>query len=298
MRMMEFASFINRILRNDRRSKQRELSIVTYAVICLNERCGMIEWVENTTGFRSVIETIYNENHIKLEKVYVEKLRTDNPKKDPRINEMKQKVFKEKILPNLPPVLHIWFATNFKEISKWFQSRLLFCRSAAVWSMVGYIVGLGDRHAENILINKKTGGCVHVDFNCIFDKAKTLPVPECVPFRLTQNIVDGMGALGTNGNFSASCRLVIEILRTKRQKLISILQSLVHDPLLEWRKTNKETTVITAKMTIKEIERRLTGFSEDRSTILSPNSVVKELIKQARDPDNLALMFYGWQPYY
>ena len=51
-------------------------------------------------------------------------------------------------------------------------------------------------------------------------------------------------------------------------------------------------------MTIKEIERRLTGFSEDRSTILSPNSVVKELIKQARDPDNLALMFYGWQPYY
>ena len=52
-------------------------------------------------------------------------------------------------------------------------------------SMVGYVVGylplanfvsvltifrLGDRHTENILMNEMTGACLHVDFNCIFDK--------------------------------------------------------------------------------------------------------------------------------
>lgn len=37
-------------------------------------------------------------------------------------------------------------------------------------SMVGYILGLGDRHGENILFDSLTGECVHVDFNCLFNK--------------------------------------------------------------------------------------------------------------------------------
>lgn len=36
--------------------------------------------------------------------------------------------------------------------------------------MVGYILGLGDRHGENILFDAKCGDCVHVDFNCLFKK--------------------------------------------------------------------------------------------------------------------------------
>ncbi len=49
-------------------------------------------------------------------------------------------------------------------------------RSAAVWSSVGHVVGLGDRHGENILIHTESGECVHVDFDCLFDKVgKKLP---------------------------------------------------------------------------------------------------------------------------
>lgn len=43
-------------------------------------------------------------------------------------------------------------------------------RSAAVWSSVGHVVGLGDRHGENLLIHTESGECVHVDFDCLFDK--------------------------------------------------------------------------------------------------------------------------------
>lgn len=35
-------------------------------------------------------------------------------------------------------------------------------------SMVGFILGLGDRHGENLLIETTTGQVVHVDFNLIF----------------------------------------------------------------------------------------------------------------------------------
>lgn len=75
---------------------------------------------------------------------------------------------------------------------------------------------LGDRHGENILLDMNTGDVVHVDFNCLFDKAspsssklflctnldlqgRTLETPERVPFRLTQNMVDGLGVTGTEG---------------------------------------------------------------------------------------------------
>ena len=49
-----------------------------------------------------------------------------------------------------------------------------FQRSCATWSAVGHILGLGDRHGENILIDVRSGECVHVDFDCLFDKGVSL----------------------------------------------------------------------------------------------------------------------------
>jgi hypothetical protein len=34
-----------------------------------------------------------------------------------------------------------------------------------------HLCSLGDRHGENILFDSSTGDTVHVDFNCLFDKA-------------------------------------------------------------------------------------------------------------------------------
>ena len=163
--------------------------------------------------------------------------------------------------------------------------------------MVGYIIGLGDRHTENILFNEDSGGVVHCDFCCMFDKAKTLPTPECVPFRLTQNFVDAMGVMGTDGPFSACSTFVLDALRQKKQNLVSVLQTFVHDPLLEWKKGNQTAAISTAKMVLKEVDRRLSGFAEDKSTYQSPECVVRALIKQATDNNNLALMYVGWQPF-
>lgn len=60
-------------------------------------------------------------------------------------------------------------------------------------------IRLGDRHTENILLDATTGDTVHVDFNCLFDRGRTFEVAEQVPFRLTHNIVDGMGVMGVEG---------------------------------------------------------------------------------------------------
>ena len=68
--------------------------------------------------------------------------------------------------------------------------------STAVMSMIGYIIGLGDRHLDNILVDLTKGEVIHIDYNVCFDKGRSLRVPEKVPFRMTQNIENALGVTG------------------------------------------------------------------------------------------------------
>ena len=42
--------------------------------------------------------------------------------------------------------------------------------------MLGHMLGLGDRHCENIMIDTVSGDTVHVDFGCLFDRGLILEV--------------------------------------------------------------------------------------------------------------------------
>lgn len=53
-----------------------------------------------------------------------------------------------------------------------YTARLSYAQTVAVMSIVGFILGLGDRHGENILFDVTCGDAVHVDFNCLFNKAR------------------------------------------------------------------------------------------------------------------------------
>lgn len=45
---------------------------------------------------------------------------------------------------------------------------------------VGYIVGLGDRHGNNILIDQATAEVVHIDLGVAFEQGLMLKTPERV----------------------------------------------------------------------------------------------------------------------
>ena len=52
------------------------------------------------------------------------------------------------------PVLHHFFLEAFASPTEWFRSRLAYTRSVATSSMAGYVIGLGDRHLSNMLVDK------------------------------------------------------------------------------------------------------------------------------------------------
>ncbi len=104
--------------------------------------------------------------------------------------------------------------------------------------MIGYTIGLGDRHLDNILMDFGTGEVVHIDYSassaliCVFaisvnpltllwrydadvcfEKGLQLKVPERVPFRMTQNMQEALGLTGPEGNFRTACEHVLRVMR-------------------------------------------------------------------------------------
>jgi len=65
-------------------------------------------------------------------------------------------------------------------------------------------------------------------------QGKTLEVPERVPFRLTQNMIDGLGVTGVEGVFRIACEITMQLLRDNADSLMSVLDAFIHDPLVEW----------------------------------------------------------------
>ncbi|CAG8808701.1 187_t:CDS:2, partial [Racocetra persica] len=113
-------------------------------------------------------------------------------------------------------------------------------RSLAVMSVIGYIIGLGDRHLDNILIDFECGEVIHIDYNVCFEKGKKLRVPETVPFRLTQNIETVLGVTGVEGVFRIACENVLRVLRENKEMLITLLEAFVYDPLVDWHQDVSE----------------------------------------------------------
>jgi ataxia telangiectasia mutated family protein len=52
---------------------------------------------------------------------------------------------------------------------------------------------------------------VHIDLGIAFEQGLFLQTPERVPFRLTANIVDGMGAAGVEGTFRRCCETTMQV---------------------------------------------------------------------------------------
>lgn len=109
-----------------------------------------------------------------------------------------------------------------------------FIRTSAVYSVLGYVLGLGDRHSENLLFDPSTGEMVQVDFNCLFNRGEDFVVPECVPFRMSHNLEAAMGIIGFEGQFRHTAEDVLFILRQYHKLFAKYVTQFIHDPLVEW----------------------------------------------------------------
>lgn len=275
-RLMEFNGLVKRYLHQDSEARHRGLTIRTYAAIPLNEECGLVEWLPNLNSFRNICMSIYRMRGLGIPDRMMRKYLI--PKSDPI--EKKRSVFTNILLQKHPPVFQNWFREQFPTPHSWYLARSAYIKTVAVMSMVGYILGLGDRHGENILFDQSNADAVHVDFNCLFNLGETFPYPELVPFRLTQNMITAMGPLGVEGPFRCCCEISLRVLKNATQTLVSVLTPFFYD--LAFVKRNiggqlnstsskaltsaQEVTDPKAILDVKRIESRLKGYVSINNT--------------------------------
>lgn len=293
MRMMDLAALINKFLLSDSDARRRGLSLHRYSVAALSSKCAIIEWVKDLAPLYPLVMGCYQCCLLGLDERKIKGLFDEAKEKKVKAID----VLQNQILPHFPPIFHCWFDKQFQTNDDWYQARNLYTNSTALWSMAGHIVGLGDRHGENLLLNQRTGEAMHVDFAEMFDSAEKLPVPEVVRFRLTPNVTDGLGVVGTSGSFQAVCQLSLRCQMKNSNALMSIAETHLYEP------SNRCST-----FSMQRMSRRLSGYLDfynpKTSSVFPLSNValnvegqVGRLISHSSSLENLAEMYTWWRPW-
>ena len=319
-RVMQLFGLVNTLLSIDTESYKRRLSLRRFPVIPLSPNTGMLGWVANCDTLHMLIKE-YREQHKILLNIEHRLMLQMAPDYDSLTVLQKVEVF-QYALDNTPGqdlYRVLWLKSRSSEA--WLERRTAYMRSLATSSVVGYILGLGDRHPSNLLLDRNSGEIIHIDFGDCFEIACHRPkFPEKVPFRLTRMLIKAMEIGGIQGTFKVTAENTMRVLRDNRESVLALLEAFVHDPLISWRLVTDadaeqrapdahehehewsgeirgvegEARNQRALEVVRRIQNKLTGRDYDPTTPLSVPEQVDRLIQDATSVENLCVAFIGW----
>jgi len=341
--MQQLFRLLNDVFVDCAQSRHAHLHLRTFEVVPLSPCAGIVEWVANTvtlgemlTGNTAPAQGAHHRyrpqdwTHQLCRKRMQEAREAFSAGESGALESALAEVY-----GHFKPVMHLEFLERFPSPSNWHMARQQYSRSVAVSSIVGYIVGIGDRHPNNILFDHTTGELVHIDFGITFEAGRALRVPELVPFRLTRDMVDGLGCLGTCGLFRWCSETAMEVLRGSSALVTAVTEVFVHDPVYFWSLTPRnvrqndpatateppsganvlgDAPVVAwaiaggggggsatdgnemARRALLAVKAKLHGAHES-DTALGVPAHVGWVLHEATDISNLARMYFGWSPW-
>jgi len=228
--VLQLISVMDRLLRQD----GLDLHLIPYKALSLSVSDGMMEPVPNAVNLQNIIDGIPN---------HLRKFECNWPK-DGEKGEFTGPVPDR---PELGPR-----SLSKRCLDSW-------TRSNAGYAVITFILGIGDRHLENLMVTNE-GRLFHIDFGFILGKD---PKPFPPPLKLRQEQVDAMG--GTEhprfAEFKTLCCTAYNIVRKHANFILTLLQ-LMSDAnipdLIEDRPTTKEPgDKHRVNMRIQEVENKM-----------------------------------------
>ncbi|OSX64010.1 hypothetical protein POSPLADRAFT_1065405 [Postia placenta MAD-698-R-SB12] len=332
-RVMQLFSLVNNLLSVDTDCFKRRLHIQRFPVIPLAPNAGLLGWVQDSDTLHVLVRD-YRESRKILLNIEYRLMLQMAPDYENLILLQKIEVFEYALENTTGQDLYrvLWLKSANSE--HWLERRATYTRSLAVNSMVGHILGLGDRHPSNLMLERNTGKMVHIDFGDCFEVAMHREkFPEKIPFRLTRMLTHAMEVSGIEGSFRNTCEISMKVLRDNKESLMAVLEAFVYDPLISWRlmqtdaesrqvKDRPEASRTTAfpqgpirKLKADEndifnehhevrneralsvynrVQHKLTGRDFNPDVSLTVAAQVDKLIIQATSLENLCQCFSGW----
>ena len=203
-----------------------------------------------------------------------------------------------------------------QDAESWVKHIVNFSKTSALMSIVGYIIGLGDRHPGNIMIQRMTGNVVHIDFGDCFEVTKErAQLAETIPFRLTRNIIATLGPCSIEGSFRRTFEEGIRVIRDRREAVMSILEIFIREPITSGGffeplpknevisgsveindLVSRSSALERLKDQISRISEKINGLDFENDTPLTVSEQTDALIKSATDTYNLSCLYHGWNP--
>jgi hypothetical protein len=208
-RIQHFLKTVNNLLLANTPKHKKAICARSYTVTPFGDKFGMIQWVSNATQLFALYKRWQQWDHAAKCLSFPPRNPSDPSSAHPQlpIIQRPREIYNKKIQTALqnagigtstprarwPLKIH---TEAFQELvaetprdliaqellftspcsGTWWDRVEMFCRSNAVNSVIGYIIGLGDRHLDNILLDSATGEVVHIDYNVCFEKGLRLLV--------------------------------------------------------------------------------------------------------------------------
>lgn len=158
-----------------------------------------------------------------------------------------------------------------------FMLRNNFASSLATMCIGNWILGIGDRHLSNLLISKKTGKIVGIDFGMAFGMAtRNLHIPELIPIRLTPQFVKVITPMETSGLIKNCMVYTLRAIRAERKTIMAAISGFKIDQSASIIRNEREGNAITtdnqnSKQNIDVVNKKLMGAN--------PNHVIVNDLK-------------------
>jgi serine/threonine-protein kinase mTOR len=240
-RVMQLFGLVNTLLNNDTECFKRHLNIQKFPAIPLSQNSGLLGWVPNSDTLHNLIKEYRDSRRILLN-IEMRIMLQMAPDYDALTLMQKVEVFGYAMDNTTGKDLYRVLWLKSKSSEAWLERRTNYTRSLAAMSMVGYVLGLGDRHPSNLMLDRITGKIVHIDFGDCFEVAMHREkYPERVPFRLTRMLTFAMEISNIEGSFRITCENTMRVIRENKESLLAVLEAFIHDPLLNWRLNTRES---------------------------------------------------------
>ncbi|GAN09060.1 DNA-dependent protein kinase catalytic subunit isoform 1 [Mucor ambiguus] len=243
---------MNDAVRKNKFCSSQNIQIATYKVIPMASSLGIIEWVDNTKPLKACMEEQGPSELLINAKRKYNRWITSNKRTSKNLAERYHAAFAQPrdIIVSRFKEAESFVPANlvrnylFKLASSpeaFLFSRKEFAYSLSCISIFGYIMGIGDRHMDNFLVDMKSGRLIPIDFGYAFGVAsELLPIPEIVPFRLTRQLVTVLEPLGISGILEDAMTHILSAVQAEKELLLNIMTVFVKEPHLEWKQAAKK----------------------------------------------------------